>query len=120
MDKDSRPRVPPPSTAFIALLFMRISLVLLTTHTLSEVCIMITDEVPKDQRAYEACPQLHSGQVVWLAPEAPKPGTSAPVLTPDTTLLPVHSGLNPLLQSLLCHTVSGLSGLPGKADSVYP
>lgn len=50
---------------------------------------MITDEVPKGQRAYEACPQLHSGQVVWPAPEAPKPDTSASVLTPDTTLLPV-------------------------------
>lgn len=48
---------------------------------------MITDEVPKDQRAYEACPQLHTGQVVWPAPEAPKPDTSASVLTPDTTLL---------------------------------
>lgn len=53
---------------------------------------MITDEVPKGQRAYEACPQLHSGQVVWPAPEAPKPDTSASVLTPDTTLLPVTQG----------------------------
>lgn len=87
---NSKKEAPPPSSAPAALPFTGIQLALLPQSY--KVCVIITDEDPEGQRAYEAC----QDQTVGSEPQEPE--TRAP----------------PLL-----HTVSELSGLPGKAGSIY-
>lgn len=115
MAKGSCPRVPLCQSAPPTLSFTGISLV---SPTLWGVCYDHR-RGSESQRVGEAGPESYSGQAAGL-------GCEPQCLIPDfcshsRCYSASHSfSLNPLLQLLLCCTVLGFSGLPGKADSIYP